>query len=405
LHSSLDEDLAALLTSDPRLTHDPYPFYGRLREERPVHRLGSSVFVSTYAEVKAAYLDTRRLVNKPSETSDPSAALSLLSDAEKQMYDELLDFERGFMSRMDGRDHTRVRSAAQPAFRPRHAAELEETVQQSTNELMDELCGQETPDVIELAYQLPLLVITSVLGAPRTDADLLKGWTDDILGPRQLGGMSVQPERIQRAKRAMLEYRAYVSELIEHGTPQLEESEQLTRDELVASHVLMVHAGHETTTSLIGNGLLALLTHRDQWKLLCDEPSRAPGAVEEVFRYDAPVQIGLRTAAVDLELNGVDIPVGTAVWLLVGSANRDPKAFSSPDDVDINRRPNAHLSLGHGVHFCLGGPLARLQARIVFSTLARRFPGTQLAADPDTLPRTTHFSMRRLISLPVTLSA
>ncbi len=232
----------------------------------------------------------------------------------------------------------------------------------------------------------------------------------EVLEPEWVAAYrTATPWTTEGAKRAMIEYRAYVSELIEDGTPQwaalpaAEESEQLTRDELVASHVLILHAGHETTTNLIGNGLLALLTHRDQWKLLCDEPSLAPGAVEEAFRYDAPVQIGLRTAAVDLELNGVDIPVGTPVWPLVGSANRDPKAFSNPDDVDINRRPNAHLGLGHGVHFCLGGPLARLQGRIVFSTLARRFPGTELATDPDTLPRTTHFSMRRLISLPVKL--
>ena len=220
----------------------------------------------------------------------------------------------------------------------------------------------------------------------------------------------MQPELVRRANRGLRAYQAYVEFVTDQSRIPLadallaaEESEQLTRDDLVATYVLILHAGHETMTNLIGNGLLALFEHRDQWELLCDNPCLAPGAVEEAFRYDPPVQISLRTAAVDLDLKGVDVPVGTPVWLLIGSANRDPEAFSNPDDVDINRRPNPHLGLGHGVHFCLGAPLARLQGRIVFSTLARRFRGIELLADPKALPRTTGFSMRGLLSLPVRL--
>jgi len=341
------------------------------------------VFVSTHAEGKAALLDTRRLVNTLPEAVDA---------------DELREFERGYMSRMDGADHTRVRSAARPAFAARHLAELEGTAQRITDELLDELSRQETPDLIELAYQLPLLVITAMLGAPPEDADLLKRWGNHMFAPRQ-------PGVIERAQGALTDYRAYVRELVADGRGQpgsrlvaalkaALETERLTQDELVATYVLIFHAGHETTTNLIGNGLLALLEHRDQWTRLCADPSLAPGAVEEAFRYDAPVQVALRTAG-----------DGTAVCILIGSANRDPKAFPNPDDVDIARRPNAHLSLGHGVHFCLGAPLARLQGRIVFSTLARRFPGTELAVDPSELPRTTDISMRALTSLPVKLRA
>jgi len=413
---SLDEGLTALLRGDPQLTQDPYLFYRRLRDEAPVHRLGSLVFVSAHAEAKAAYLDTERFVNTPPEAVLSEEALSLLSDTEKQMYDELLEFERGYMSRIDGATHARVRSAVRPAFTARHMAGLEGRARQLTDELLDELSRQECPDMIELAYQLPLLVVTSMLGAPPEDADLLKRWGNRMFAPRQREGVSVQPEVIQRAKRAMMEYRAYVHELIANrrSQPRNElgaalraaiESERLTQDELVATYLLILHAGHETTTNLIGNGLLALLEHRDQWTLLCSNPSLAPGAVEEAFRYDAPVQVALRTAAVDVTLNEIDIGVGTPLCVLIGSANRDPKAFSNPDDLDINRHPNAHLSLGRGVHFCLGAPLARLQGRIVFSTLARRFPGTELAMAPNELPRTTDVSMRALMSLPVKLRA
>jgi cytochrome P450 len=409
---SINGGLTALLCGDASVTHDPYPFYRRLREEAPVHRLGSLVFISTHAEVKAAYLDKRRLFNKSRETTGPGEALSLLSDVEKQMYHELLEFELGYISRKDGLDHARIRSAVQPAFTPRRIAELEEVARQLTDELLDELSRQETPDLIELAHRLPLLVITSMLGVPRKDADLLKGWGDDIIERRRR--LPVQPVLIQRAMRGLTEYRAYVSKLVEHSRwntanhlaaalMAAEEGERLTRDELVATYALILFAGHETTTNLIGNGVLALLEHRDQWRLLCDDPSLAPGAVEEAFRYDAPVQISLRTAVVDLKLNGVEIPVGTPLWLLIGSANRDPKAFSNPDDLDITRSPNDHLGLGHGVHFCLGGPLARLQGQVVLSALAQRFPGTELARAPDTLARSTGVSMRGLISLPVKL--
>ncbi|WP_173140848.1 cytochrome P450 [Kibdelosporangium persicum] len=360
------------------------------------------------------YLDHRRLANKSPEATDPGEALSLLGDAEKRMYNELLEFELGYVSRKDGGDHIRIRSAAQPAFAPRCIAELEATVGELTDELLDELSRQESPDLMELAHRLPLLVITAMLGAPRKDAERLKRWCDDINGRRRR--MPARPELVQRAKQGLAKYRQYVSEIIEHGESEprtglvatllaAEGRGQLTRDELVATYALVLHAGHLTTANLIGNGVLALLKHRNQWRLLRDDLSLAPGAVEETFRYDAPVQLSLRTAAVDLELSAVEIPAGTPVALLIGAANRDPKVFSRPDDVDITRRGNDHLALGHGVHFCLGGPLARLQGQVVFSTLARRFPGTKLAADPDTLPRSTGASMRGVMSLPVKFGA
>jgi cytochrome P450 len=409
---SIDDGLTALVRGDPHLTRNPYPFYGQLREEAPVRRLGSRVFVATHAEAKAAFRDDRRLVNEIRTTPVLAEELSLLSDAERQMYDELLGYELGYMSRKDGVDHTRVRSAVQPAFTPSRVAELAGVTQDLTDELLDELSREEIPDLIELAYRLPVLVIMSMLGAPREDGSLLKCWADDMNERRRR--FPVQPESIHRAKRGLTACRTYVGELLEGGRSApltdlaaavlaAEEAEQLTRDEVVASYALIFFAGHETTMNLIANGVLALLEHRDQWKLLCDDPSLAPSAVEEAFRYDAPVQVSLRTAALDVELCGVEIPVGTSVWLLIGSANRDPKAFSEPDDVDITRRPNDHLGLGHGVHVCLGGPVARLEGQVVLSTLARRFPGLELAAHPDALPRSTHPSMRGVTSLPVNL--
>jgi len=307
-----------------------------------------------------------------------------------------------------------VRSAAQAAFTSRSVGELAEVTQQLTDELLNDLSRQERPDLFDLAYRLPLLVISSLLGVPHGDADLLRMWGHDITdGSRRI---PAQPELIRRAKQSVMEYRAYVADLVERragiarthlAAAQLavEDDQRLTRDELVATYALVLSAGHETTVNLIGNGVLALLEHRDQWRRLCDDPSLAPGAVEETLRYDAPVQISLRHADVDFELNGLDIPLGTPLWLLIGSANRDPEAFSDPDDVDITRHPNGHLGFGHGVHFCLGASLARLQGRVVFATLAQRFPRTELAADPETLPRWTGVSMRGVMSLPVKLRA
>jgi cytochrome P450 len=409
---SLDEGLTALVRGDPQVTRNPYPFYRRLREEAPVYRVGPRVFVATHADAKAFFRDERRLVNEIRATTVPAEELSLLSEADRQMYDELLGFEAGYMSRKDGAEHTRIRSAAQPAFTPSRVAKFEEVTQELTDELLDELSREESPDLIELAYRLPLLVTMAMLGAPLEDGSLLKGWGDDMNERRRR--FPVPPESIQRAMQGLTKYRTYVGALVDgrRGTPRTdlaaallaaEKAEQLTRDEVVATCALILFAGHETTMNLIVNGVLALLEHRDQWKLLCDDPLLASSAVEEALRYDAPVQVSLRTAAVDLELNGVEIPAGTSVWLLSGSSNRDPKAFSDPDDLEITRRPNDHLSLGHGVHVCLGGRVARLEAKVVFSTLARRFPGLELAVRRDALPRWTHPSMRGLTSLPVRL--
>lgn len=396
------------MRGDPQVARNPYPFYARLRRESPVRRLGPLVFVSTHATVSAALRDHRRLLNEPSAAAAPAEALSLLADAERRIHDELLEFERGYMSRRDGADHARVRSAAQAAFTAGRGAERRDATQRLTDELLDELSQHERPDLMELAHRLPLLVIMSLLGAPHEDGELLKGWADDMNHRRR--EMPMQPESIHRANRGLTAYRAYVAELVERGQRELpaalsvaERDGRLTREELVATCMLVLFAGHETTANLIGNAVLALLERRDAWRLLCDDHALAPAAVEEALRYDAPVQISLRTAGEALELGGVEIPAGSSLWLLIGSANRDPQAFADPDDLRLARRPNNHLSLGHGVHVCLGGGLARLEAQVVLSTLARRFPALELAADPATLPRSTHPSMRALTSLPVEL--
>jgi cytochrome P450 PksS len=179
------------------------------------------------------------------------------------------------------------------------------------------------------------------------------------------------------------------------------QGDKLTEQELVGTYVLLLFAGHETTANLFGNGLVALMQHRDQWERLCQDRSLAPTATEELLRYDAPTQFFAKRAAADEELLGTRIPAGTTIYVGNAAANRDPLAFAEPDDLDLARRPNDHLSLGKGAHFCLGAPVARLEGRIVLSALARRFPDITLAVDAGDLEWKRHVVLRGLKSLPV----
>jgi cytochrome P450 len=225
----------------------------------------------------------------------------------------------------------------------------------------------------------------------------------------------VPPETVHRAHAGLEEYRAYVHELAERQRREPSESQlvgelldasqadRLTEDELAAMYVLLLFAGHETTANLIGNGLRAFLHHPEQWARLCADPSLAATASEEALRYDSPVQFFGKLVGVDTELAGVTLPAGTTVMVGNASANRDPRAFEGPDTFDIGRHPNEQLAFGLGIHFCLGAPVARLEGRIAFETLARRFPDLEPAVDPAELEYRRHVNLRGLISIPVRL--
>lgn len=411
---TIDERLNALYAADPEAMADPYALYADLRETSPVHWYGSNVLVSRYRETRGVYRDNARFLKHRPAGSSFDNAQALLSEEEVRMLAEVTEFERLYMSSMNGDVHARVRGAVRTAFSPRRINALGEVAQRQTDEMLATLATQDEPNLIDLAHKVPLLVIMEFMGAPFEDADLLKRWGDEINDHK--GRSPIAPEVVRRAHRGLGEFRAYVSDLIDSrahkdtsllaGLRDAHQEERLTREELEATMVLLLFAGHETTSNLLGNGLHALLTHPDEWAKLCADPDGLGRyAVEEALRWNAPVQAMRTITACDVELIGVEIPAGTNVMMLHAAANRDPEAFPDPDRFEITRSPNNHLTLGFGAHFCLGAPLARLEGKVVFETFARRFPGMALTGGQDAVELNGHPQLRGFKRLRVTLGA
>ena len=412
--SRVDERLRALYSSDPVALEDPYSLYAELRETSPVHWFGKSlVIVSSYAQARGVYRDNQRFLKYRPRGSDFEDAHRLLSADDLRLLDEVTAFERLYMSSMNGDMHRRVRGAVQSAFSPRRISLLGDVAQRQTNQMLQRLMREDTPDVIELAHRVPLLVIMELIGAPYEDADRLKQWGDDINDHK--GRSPIEPSVVQTAHRSLGEFRAYVSDLIDTPNPgrttllagmrEAQQEDKLTRDELEATMVLLLFAGHETTSNLIGNGLYQLLAHPDQWSRLCADPGLAKSAVEELLRFDPPVQAMRSITGCDVELAGVEIPANTGIMMLGAAANRDPDAFPGPDTLDITRAPNSHLTLGFGAHFCLGGPLARLEGKVAFETFARRFPDMRISDSPGAVQRNANPQLRGFKHLRVELGA
>jgi cytochrome P450 len=261
-----------------------------------------------------------------------------------------------------------------------------------------------------LAYPLPLIVICELMGVPVEDRQQFEGWSSDAT--RLLDG-DIDEETMQRGVVAAMYFINYFNTLFEarraeprddlvSGLLAVEESgDVLTEEELRSIVLLLFLAGHETTMNLIGNGLFAFMQHRGQWDRLVADRSLAPSAVEELLRYDGPVHVTGRVATEDLEVGGQLFTKGTQVVTLLAAANRDPKRFPDPDRLDIGRTDNQHLAFSHGIHYCLGAALARLEGQVVFDTLAARFPSLHLAVDPDEVEYREHFVLRGLKALPV----
>jgi cytochrome P450 len=265
----------------------------------------------------------------------------------------------------------------------------------------------------ELAYPLPVTVISELMGVPIADRDTVKGWSHAIARALDAIVLPASPELIERGRRATTEMAGYFRALAEgrrrrpgedllSGLVAAEEAgDRLSEEELLATCILLYVAGHETTVNLVGNGLLALLRHPAESRRLREDPARVPGAIEELLRYDGPVQRVGRIAVADTEIGGVPIPAGALVMSLPGAANRDPAHFAEPDRLDVTRHEPRHLAFGSGIHYCLGAPLARLEAQAAIGTLLRRFPALTLAVErPVWRPSST---LRGLECLPVAL--
>jgi cytochrome P450 len=392
---------------DPCYIADPHAFFARLRKTAPVQSAvlsdGQAVWLVTgYAEVEAAFADSRIVKDlRNARTPDELARLPALTDTTRYLRSHLLY--------RDPPDHTRLRRLVSKAFTPPMVEQLRPRVQAIADALLDAVAGRGEMDVIDdFAFPLPITVIAEMLGIPAADREQFRDWSDALLtaipplppGPASLA--AAEGLRQYFEVRFEERQRAPAEDLIT-GLLQAEEAgDKLSREEVHGMVYLLLVAGYETTANLIGSGVLALLEHPEQLARLRSDPALLPSAVEELLRFCCPVATStIRYAAEDVTLGGAVIPKGEMVLVVVMAANRDPARFASPDALDITRADNKHLEFGHGNHYCLGAPLARLEGEIALGTLLRRMPGLRLGMAPRALTWRPSFLMRGLVKLPV----
>jgi cytochrome P450 len=309
--------------------------------------------------------------------------------------------------------HTRLRSLVSRAFTSRVVEGMRPHIQGIVDRLLDRVHDARRMDVIaDLAYPLPVTVICEMLGVPAGDRDVMRRWSADITKSLDALGLPSDREIVRRgraARHALGEYfRALLPERRRQPRADLlslliaaeEQGDKLTEDELLATCVLIFVAGHETTVNLIGNGLLALLQNPDELDKLRQNHALLPAAVEELLRYDSPVQRTARVTTSEVKIGDQTIPRHALVVAAIGAANRDPARFSDPDRLDITRRDKDHIAFGFGIHFCLGAPLARIEAQIALGTLLERMPRLQLATQAPQWRESS--TLRGLNQLPVT---
>jgi pimeloyl-[acyl-carrier protein] synthase len=382
----------------PEVIANPYPTYHRLRQEDPVHLSPLGIWALSRYDDAAMLLRDPRFGRRGFQQI-------LESRFGRQGLGQSMLFQ-------DPPDHTRLRTLVNKGFTPRVIEGMRSHIQQVVDGLLDQVKAAGRMDVVaDLAYPLPVIVICEMVGVPAEDREKFRDWSYAIA--RSLDAIAVPNEELaRRANEAQDALTAYFARLIEERRraprPDLlsaliaaeEAGDRLTTQELFATGILLFIAGHETTVNLIGNGTLALLRNPDQMQRLRAEPGLIASAVEELLRFDSPVQRTGRLLYEDVTIDGKTIPKGSIAVALIGAANRDPAHFPDPDRLDITRSDNRHLAFGWGIHFCLGAPLARLEGQIAFSTLLRRFPRLALAADQVEYRETS--TLRGLRALPVT---
>lgn len=382
----------------PENREDPYPCYAALRAQPALffhEKLGfwsasRHACVSHVLSTHASFSSAKGIGQTRNET-----------------------IQRPTLLTRDPPDHTRLRSLVSKAFTPRRIAELEPLIEQIVSRLLDDCLARGRFDLVgALAHPLPTRMVAHILDVEPERLDDFQRWSDDIFRTVAVIGEKLDRARI---KQSYTEFDAYFSAKIEsrRSAPCLERPDligelvqaQIARDALSTNEILnfcmlLFVAGNETTTNLIANAVLLLLQHPEQAAALRSAPELLPGAVEEVLRYDSPVQGIFRTTRQEVSLDGVTVPADAKICALIGAANRDPVQFSEPDRFDIRRAPNAHIAFGYGVHYCIGGPLARLEAKVALRALLRRAPSLEL--DPDDPPkRYTAPLIRGLERLPV----
>jgi len=379
---------------DPSFVADPYPIYRRLRSQAPLHydEATDHWLVSRYEDVNALLRDRRLGRTYRHVATDPEMGRST-PPADQSPFWHLI--EHGILD-MEPPNHTRVRRLVSKAFTPRMVDAMRAPIDRLMNELVDGVEDVGEFDLLrELAEPLPVAVIAELLGVPTGDRPLLRPWSADICRMYELHPSDEDAAAAVRACETFSEYlrdlsrerrNAPTGDLISELTLVVDEGERLTEDELIGTCVLLLNAGHEATVNVTANGWWTLFRHPEALDALRTDPSLVPSAVEELMRWDTPLQLFERWALEDVELHDVTVPRGAEFGLIFGSANRDPAVFAEPDAFRITRDPNPHLTFGAGIHFCLGAPLARIELQTSFGTLLQRMPGLELVEEPRWKP-------------------
>jgi cytochrome P450 len=378
----------------PEFRAQTYETFERMRRDDPVFAQpgidGETMiwFVTSHEEAVAVLLDDKRFVRDPALALSPEDLAAFQAGAP-----DVLAFIDNHMLNKDGDDHRRLRKLVTKAFTPRMVDQLRPRIQQIADELIDAVEASGEMELIDdFAFPLPITVIAELLGIPVSDRDSFRRWSNALVTP------ALTPEDVDTFTTLSGEFVAYLRGLFERRRAEPgddlvsallnaeEGGDTLSEQELSSMVALLIIAGHETTVGLIGNAVLALLQHPEQREKVGRDPTRITQAVEELLRYDSPVERTLnRWAATDVELAGQTIRKGDGVIVIVGSANRDSARFPEADKLDLERGDVKHLAFGRGSHYCLGAPLARVEAEIALTTLLRRLPGLRLAMDPEEL--------------------
>ena len=399
-----DPSLSLYRLLDPVVHADPYPLYRRLREQDPVHW---DPFLHTWVVTRYADVITVLLTFSADRTPTPdqmrAIGLGSIEPIAQVMVKQMLF--------MDAPAHTRLRKLCSAAFTPRRVETMASLIEETANRLIDRVAASGRMEVIaDFASPFPAIVTAQLLGVPVEDHQQLKAWSADFA--EMLGNFQHNPDRVGHVLRTVEDMTAYFHDAIrqqEHNPHDglirslmdaEVEGQRLTEEEVIANTIVTMVGGQETTTNLIGNGLLTLLRQPDHLADLRDTPAIIESAVEELLRYESPSQHTARLAPHDVMLGGKLIRKGDAVMAVMAAGNRDPERFPDPDRLDLRRQDNRHLAFGWAAHFCFGAPLARLEGQIAFATLLRRLPGLALTEEP--LAWRENLGLRGLKALPVT---
>lgn len=381
-------------------THNPYPVYEKLRQSDPILNLQFpdgrfGWLISNYEQAVEALKDGQ-----------------FSKDVAKAMGQEQTSVFSTNMLFSDPPDHKRLRGLVQKGFTPQRIADMRGHIQEIADNLLDAVSSRDTINLIDdYAFKLPIIVISEILGVPTEDQDKFRVWSNSIIG-------ASNQELNEQVVQHMNEFIAYLKDwfakvreqpgddLISQLVIAENQGDRLSEQELYGVVTLMIIAGHETTVNLIGNGVLALLEHPEQRKLLQEQPELIHGAIEEMLRYNGPVEFSTsRWAAEDMDFHGVHMKKGDLVVIALNSANRDASQFENPDIFDITREKSQHLAFGKGIHLCLGAPLARLEGEIAINTLLRRYPHFELQRDIDELEWRPGMIVRGVKEIPISLHA